>query len=153
MKNIVDMTPLVSVDLLVGFNGPCGERLYLLGKRTNSPAKGSMFVPGARVYKNEPITETIRRIAQTECGIAQYSAPIRRGLYEHWYPDSFHSDATPTHYFSLCYEITIDSARDTMVDIQHEYFRHLSKSEILDSPDVHKYTKYFFIPNATNRLQ
>ena len=66
--NIIDATPLVSVDLIIE------NRLkqILLGKRVNRPAQGYWFVPGGRILKNETIKDAIKRISTI---IPRCSAP------------------------------------------------------------------------------
>jgi len=62
--NIIDSTPLVSVDLII--ENPNKE--ILLGKRNNRPAQGFWFVPGGRIDKNEEIAGAIKRISTKEIG-------------------------------------------------------------------------------------
>ena len=58
--NIIDKTPLVSIDLII--ENPQGK--ILLGKRCNKPAQGYWFVPGGRIQKNETLEQAIRRISK-----------------------------------------------------------------------------------------
>ena len=57
----VSLTQLVSIDILVIYDGK-----LLVGERTNNPAKGSFFVPGGKVYKNEYLKEALERISKDE---------------------------------------------------------------------------------------
>ena len=61
----LSLTQLVSIDLLI----VCHEKL-LVGKRSNNPAQGSLFVPGGKVYKNEYLTEGLERISKQEIGFS-----------------------------------------------------------------------------------
>ena len=80
---IVQNTPLVSVDVLIVNDGR-----YLVGKRNNKPAQGYYFVPGARVFKNEPIEEAVCRVLKSECNIVLDQGVSAKcfGVYEHYYP-------------------------------------------------------------------
>ena len=94
-KNVVKHAPLFAMDLVI--INP--EKKVLLGKRTNSPAKGYWFVPGGRVYKNEPLDQAFQRISQDELGICLQRKNSRLlGLYEHFYDDSVFGNDISTHY-------------------------------------------------------
>ena len=56
---IVELTPLVSIDLIV-FND---KDEVLLGYRKNRPARDSWFVPGGKILKDERIHQAFRRIS------------------------------------------------------------------------------------------
>ena len=62
---VVRLTPLVAIDLIV--RDSAGR--VLLGERKNEPAKGSFFVPGGRITKNETLTAAFRRITRAELGV------------------------------------------------------------------------------------
>ncbi len=52
---VVRDAPLVSIDLVL----PDDVGRLLMGLRTNEPARGSWFVPGGRILKDEPLDEAI----------------------------------------------------------------------------------------------
>jgi colanic acid biosynthesis protein WcaH len=56
-KSIVENAPLVSIDISLAYKGK-----ILLGRRNNQPLKGEWFIPGGRIFKNEPWQECIRRV-------------------------------------------------------------------------------------------
>jgi len=77
-KLVVQSAPLFSIDLVV-LNE---KNQILVGKRKNAPAKGYWFVPGGRVFKNEPLAEAFARITRTELGIEfEYSSITQRRMY------------------------------------------------------------------------
>ncbi len=57
--NLIKNAPLVSIDLIVKNK----KDEVLLGLRKNAPAKGTWFVPGGRIGKNETLQEAFKRIA------------------------------------------------------------------------------------------
>lgn len=139
-ETVIDSTPLVSIDLIV--RNSAGE--VLLGKRINKPAQGYWFVPGGRVYKNEQINIALARIAKSELGIED--TPIQqaqfKGVYQHFYDDSFVSNAISTHYIVLAYELTIESVA-LNID-QHSEYAWLNVETLLQNSAVHQYTKDYF---------
>ena len=84
---VVNQAPLVSVDLVI--IDPL--KYCLLGRRNNRPAKGSMFVPGGRILKNEVIGTAVNRILLEETGykIRRLDKLCFIGVYEHFYTDSY----------------------------------------------------------------
>ena len=81
---IVDYTPLVSIDLIL--EDP--QERVLLGMRNNRPAQGFWFVPGGSIRKNERLCDAFKRISSLELGtvIALTNAALV-GVFEHLYED------------------------------------------------------------------
>ncbi len=147
MKNekfleIIDSTPLVSIDLIVeGKN-----ENYLLGKRINRPAKGYWFVPGGRIRKNETLSDAFIRISSIELGIElDYSKAVLLGAYDHIYEDNFHSrNCINTHYVALGYKVSISDDALLKIDDQHSEIKWWSKYDLLKNTNVHNNTKNYF---------
>jgi len=101
--NIIDSTPLVSIDLVI--ENECGE--FLLGKRLNKPAQGYWFVPGGRIRKNEMITDAFSRISLAELGNAlNINDAELLGAYNHIYDDNYlGKQGINTQYVVLGYKI------------------------------------------------
>jgi colanic acid biosynthesis protein WcaH len=59
-RSVVRLAPLVSIDLII--RNVRGE--VLLGLRNNEPAKGSYFVPGGIILKQERLYEAFARNPQ-----------------------------------------------------------------------------------------
>jgi colanic acid biosynthesis protein WcaH len=139
---VVDLTPLVSIDLIV-FN-VAGE--VLLGYRRNRPAVNSWFVPGGKILKDERIPAAIRRISLAELGQELDPALARfKGVYEHLYPDNF-ADAAgiTTHYIVLAHEFLLLPGTQINGDEQHAELRWWTVADLLSAPDVHENTKVYF---------
>lgn len=139
---VVDATPLVSIDLLLFRK----DGAVLLGHRLNRPAKDFWFVPGGRILKGERIVKALSRIVARELGP---SVPLDGwrsvGLYEHFYDDNFagHS-GIETHYVVLPHVRTLDFDVALTADDQHYALRWFSVSELQSSHVVHPYTKDYF---------
>jgi len=145
-KTIVDSAPLISIDILARKNNK-----VLLGKRVNKPAQGYYFSTGGRVNKNETINSAIGRIAKNELNIELFcSIPPRGvksilkfiGVFEHFYDDSIYKDVS-THYVNLAYEYEAEEALDLPTE-QHNEYKWFAIDELLESKQVHKYTKDYF---------
>lgn len=165
---VIEKTPLVSIDLIVrDENG-----LILLGKRINEPARGTLFVPGCRMYKDESIKDCIERVARTELGCdardlqfcsrhwrpVSFDQCIEQELQvnEHMYPTNFlekrkvDGDGTTqitTHYIALGVraEIKRDNFNEYVFAEQHQDWGWFHpKFEIPRHPHVHQLTKRYF---------
>ena len=145
-KDVVDNTPLVSVDLIVK-----KESKILLGKRVNRPAKDYWFTLGGRVLKNETINKALVRIAKVELGIELTSTPKFIGVFEHLYDDSIF-DLVSTHYVNLGYEVEV-SALDALPKDQHNEYRWFTLTELMTSDEVHAYVKDYFTTQKGTVIQ
>ncbi len=139
---IVELTPLVSIDLIV-FND---SDEVLLGYRRNRPAQDSWFVPGGKILKDERISSAIRRISFAELGLELDSALSKfKGVYEHLYGDNFAGvEGIGTHYIVLAHEFHLPPGAQVRGDDQHSELRWWSTAELLAAPDVHENTKAYF---------
>jgi len=98
-KDVVEHSPLVSVDLIIEFEGG-----VLLGKRENQPAQGEWFIPGGVVRKNESPSSAVQRIAQEEIG-SRVDILTQLGVYEHRYEVS-EFDGVSKHYIPIAHVVT-----------------------------------------------
>jgi colanic acid biosynthesis protein WcaH len=141
---VVDKTPLVSVDLIVVRD----QREVLLGFRNNRPAQGFWFVPGGRVLKNEKIDDALRRVAGAELGLPEVFAfsPRLLGVFQHFCPDSFAGDlGIPTHYVVLAHRLDVPADFSLpQADDQHREYRWWSLAEAASHYAVHRYTRDYF---------
>lgn len=112
-KVIVANVPIVSVDLLVRYEGG-----LLFGKRTNEPAKGYWFVPGGRVAKCETRTEAVQRIAKEELGLS-VEIVESLGAFEHMYDTSDVNGVDTKHYLASGYVVDVISGQ-IQTDTQHD---------------------------------
>jgi colanic acid biosynthesis protein WcaH len=139
---VVERTPLVSIDLIV--RSADGE--VLLGLRANEPARGSWFVPGGRVRKDERLEEAFARIVRTELDRqAAITDASFRGVYEHLYDTNCaERPGFGTHYVVLAHELAVPDVDLPPPDDQHRTYRWWAIDALLADPQVHRYTKDYF---------
>ncbi|MDX9815007.1 MAG: NUDIX domain-containing protein, partial [Sulfurimonadaceae bacterium] len=126
------------------------EDKILLGKRLNKPAQDFLFTLGGRVYKDEKLENAKKRILKNEIGlnIDDYN-PKFKGVFEHFYDDSFVDDNITTHYVNLAYEINVSYIQD-LPKAQHNSYIWLRLNELIDSNQVHRYVKDYFKTGENN---
>lgn len=139
-KKVIMFTPLISIDFLI--RNENGE--YLLGLRTNRPAQGFWFVPGGRVFKNEPLDVAFKRLTREELGVElERSQADFKGLYEHFYYDSMFSKNISTHYIVLAYEVEVTQKKILLNEQQHSQCKWV-KNENFHTLKIHAYTLDYF---------
>lgn len=139
---IVRLAPLVSIDLIIRDR----NHHVLLGLRSNAPARQFYFVPGGRIWKGERLAEAFAQISkvETQCELSLGNARLL-GVHDHIYSDNaFGESGYGTHYVAIGYEVQIPDGMHIQADDQHSNFCWMSKSELLQSPAVHSYTKAYF---------
>ena len=136
-QTVVDSAPLISIDILIK-----KDNKILLGKRINKPAKGYFFSTGGRINKNETIDNAMARVVLNELNIELKSVPKFIGVFEHFYDDSIYKDVS-THYVNLAYEYEVEETPDLPTE-QHSEYQWFAVDELLNSDQVHKYTKDYF---------
>ncbi len=139
---IVELTPLVSIDLIVINDAG----VVLLGYRRNRPAQDCWFVPGGKILKDERIPSAIRRISLAELGLELDPALAKfKGVYEHLYGDNFAGvEGISTHYIVLAHEFSLPANARINGDDQHAELRWWKVSDLLADPAVHENTKAYF---------
>jgi colanic acid biosynthesis protein WcaH len=140
---VVRLTPLVSIDLII--RDQAGR--VLLGRRTNDPAKDSLFVPGGRITKNETIPAAFTRLTKEELGTELRFADAQLvGVFSHIYKaNRFGDPSFGTHYVVLAYEATSDLPTEPLPRTQHREYVLKTEEEIAGSSEVHEFTKAYFI--------
>ncbi len=139
-ETVIASTPLISIDLII--KNSHGQ--YLLGYRTNKPAKGFWFVPGGRILKDETMDSAFIRLCQNELGIDAVRTNAKfLGTYEHFYQDYVFGDDITTHYVVLAYEVVLDINISELPNEQHNQYNWFSKSELLARDDVHLHSKWY----------
>lgn len=140
--SIVKHAPLIAVDLVI--QNESGE--VLLGLRRNAPARGFWFVPGGRIFKNEPIANAADRIVREELAIdSRLPRALFLGIFEHFYQDNFtHAQAFGTHYIVLAHRLSITTVQIKQLPLQqHAGYRWLPPQELLRARDVHPYSREY----------
>lgn len=147
-KKLIQLGSLFTLDLIVQNS----KGKILLGLRKNEPAKGFWFVPGGRTFKSENLDEALKRISKDELGIEitkDKVTPI--GIYEHHYEKNFFNEPLfTTHYIVLALKIKADINLSSLTEHQHNDYKFVSKEELVNSPDVHQFTKAYFIKEPEN---
>jgi colanic acid biosynthesis protein WcaH len=141
--DVVRLTPLISIDLIVVDN----RGRVLLGRRVNRPARGTWFVPGGRIRKDESLGGAFSRIVCEELGLDNVSQNTAcfRGVFEHHYDDNFAGAADiSTHYVVLGYMLVLRDSAPIGRFEQHSDYAWMAPSELLACPDVHENTKAYF---------
>lgn len=137
---IVRATPLVSIDLIVSD----ADGRVLLGLRNFEPAKGSLFVPGGRIRKDETIDAAFARLCRAELGVAARIEDAEfAGVFEHFY-DVARFGPGSTHYVVLAYKLKLARASSIKGDEQHAKLVWTDVDDLLARPDVHRFTRDYF---------
>ncbi|HEY4295731.1 MAG TPA: NUDIX domain-containing protein, partial [Paraburkholderia sp.] len=119
----------------------------LVGQRRNRPARGTWFVPGGRIHKDETLDAAFARIADDELGIANLvrSAARFEGVFEHHYSDNFAAEPdVSTHYIVLAYALSFAGTVPPGRPEQHSEYLWLAPAALLARADVHENTKAYF---------
>lgn len=141
--DVVRLTPLVAIDLIVRD----ADGRILIGHRRNRPARGTWFVPGGRILKDETLDAAFARIADAELGIAKLARSSARfeGVFEHHYSDNFAEEpGVSTHYIVLAYALSPGNTQQIGRPDQHSDYLWLTPAELFAHPDVHENTKAYF---------
>jgi colanic acid biosynthesis protein WcaH len=103
--HIVRHAPLVSIDIIIKDH----EQNVLIGLRVNEPARGTYFVPGGIIRKNETIRDGFTRILNAEVGLQKSLDGAKfLDVFEHFYETNrFEEPTYGTHYVVIAYELTL----------------------------------------------
>jgi colanic acid biosynthesis protein WcaH len=139
---VVDRTPLVSIDLVVRD----GTGRILVGRRVNEPARGTWFVPGGRIWKGEALEVAFQRIATVELGPGEWQRDRAQlmGTYTHLYPTNFADvPGIETHYVVLAHLVDVTTPPDLPED-QHSEYLWLLPGERPPIGEIHANTIVYF---------
>lgn len=140
---VIVHAPLISLDFIV--TNTQGQ--WLLGQRSNRPAKGSWFVPGGRVLKNETLDNAARRLTENELGeIYELNAMRFLGVYQHFYTDSIASPDVSTHYVVLAYQFQSSLDLEALPHHQHDRYCWWTADGIERDERVHDNTRAYLPP-------
>lgn len=113
----------------------------LLARRTNEPAEGEWFTPGARLYKGETLPDAARRVGREELGI-EVELTGQLGVYAHFWETSSVSGVESRHTVNVVFRAT--PTRDDFeieLDDQHDAYQFLSAPE----PGLHEYMRQYLV--------
>jgi colanic acid biosynthesis protein WcaH len=133
-KSYIKNMPLVSIDIIVVKNNK-----ILLGRRSNSPAKGYFFSIGGRIKKNESIDNALDRIAKEELNLKLKFKPKFHGVFEHFYDDGIYENVS-THYVNLAFIYNVKKINRLPIE-QHDEYRWFDLKELKKNEFVHEYVK------------
>lgn len=145
-KTVIAHAPLISIDLIIqNYEGK-----ILLGYRNNRPAQGYWFVPGGRIQKDETMAYAFKRLTLNELGV-EFSLTQAEliGPFEHFYSDNFSGNDFSTHYIALGYRLVIDDTTLLLPTEQHSQYSWMSVDELLEHPNVHKHSRWYFENKTT----
>ena len=142
-RTCVDSTPIFGIDMII-FSRKHG---VLMGSRINNPAKGKLFVPGGRVYKNERIIDAFNRILLSETGLTfPFEKSNSLGLHEHFYNvTNWSTIECSTHYIIEGRLIEVEPENIKLkinLNEQHSNFKWISLEDI-QSNSIHAYSKMY----------
>lgn len=117
-RTIVDVMPIVCVDLVVRLEG----KRVLLVKRANEPAKDEWWLPGGRILKGETLETAAHRKALEELGTDVWELqPL--GYYErHWATSPF-GLKSGHHTISFVFQTNILDGTPVILDNQSKEWR------------------------------
>jgi colanic acid biosynthesis protein WcaH len=102
-------------------------------------------VPGGRIRKGERLQMAWNRICRDELGLVlPWSTAQLMGVFEHFYPDNFLGESASTHYVVHAYRLIMDDAVTGFPLQQHERLAWWSLETLIDSDQVHPYTRAYF---------
>lgn len=140
---LIRLAPLVAIDLIIRDST---DRIFL-GLRINEPAKGVYFVPGGRIRKGERHREAFARISKNETN-HQFNLEDARllGVYDHIYStNALEEPGYGTHCVTIGYELHMMDTSNIRSNDQHSKYRWMTEEQLLESQEVHEYTKAYFI--------
>ncbi len=140
--HVIQHAPLVSVDLLVRRD----DDALLLGLRNNQPARGSWFVPGGRIRKNETMEDAFARLTRAELGQSvPFASAIFRGVYTHKYDTNYReAPGIGTHCVCLAYELPFAADMAELPKEQHAEYAWWTSAAAAQSDQVHVHTRAYF---------
>ena len=114
--------PLPCIDLLVTHKGN-----LLLMLRNNEPGKDLWFTPGGRIFKDEKLEDTVKRVLSEETGLQPINI-TQISTMSHMWPEA--------HTVTTIFRVEADSDRVTL-DNQHRDHRWINTME----KGLHPYIK------------
>ena len=130
-KQIVKAMPIPCVDAVIMSGGK-----FLLGKRVNQPLKNKWWLPGGRVFKNEPLEKAVIRKVREETGLSGkiISQLGTEGAIFRTGPFGF-----PVHTINTVFLLKISGKTLFELDAQHNEFKWFEQI----APSWHPYIKKF----------
>ena len=140
-RTCVDSMPIFGIDLIIYFN----KLGILMGRRINNPAKGKLFVPGGRVYKDESRKDAFERILINETGLnIKFESSSSIGLFEHFYDVNYwDTQNSNTHYIIEARLIKLETVDEQInMSKQHSNIEWINPYK-MKSNDIHYYSNLY----------
>jgi len=111
----------------------------LLARRSNEPAKGEWFTPGARLYKGEELIDAAHRVAEEELGV-EIELAGRLGVYSHFWDTSAVAGVETRHTVNIVYRASpVRPDFEITLDDQHDTYRFVTTA----TPELHPYMRHY----------
>jgi colanic acid biosynthesis protein WcaH len=115
-------------------------------------AAGRRAAPGlcpGKSTQDERFNEAFARIARDELNVELDVSSARvPGVFEHIYDENFAERAGGARYLVLGFEVRLADLPDRSVQDQHDDFRWFTLDEVLNSPEVHRFTRAYFLGSS-----
>jgi len=126
--------PMICVDLVVEHDGG-----VILARRDIEPAKGRWFWPGGRLFKGEPLKQSVHRVAEQELGI-DVEIVDQLGVQAHFWETSDAVGGPSRHTVNVVYRVMpVQDDLSLQLDDQHTEYRILTNPE----PPLHEYVHLY----------
>ena len=145
-SRVRQQTVLAALDLLI-INK---QGHVIVGRRCNAPAKGYLFVPGGRIHKSETLADALGRISSSEVGVRlEKSQGALHGVYDHIYREDSPVPEESIQYVVIACRFIVDGVV-FRPDAQHQELEFMAVEDLIKSPEVHSYTKNYFLEAPPN---
>jgi colanic acid biosynthesis protein WcaH len=122
-RKIINLMPIIVIDYLIYEHGNKSDDVLLV-RRKNNPLSGQWWLPGGRIYKNEPVNEAVYRILSDETGLNPEYVSTPEFL---WFYDARYEKSAwncDTHTISLIFETSIKKKEYTIeLDDQSDRYK------------------------------
>ena len=142
-RTVIRNTPIVSNDVLIKSKGK-----YLLLRRTGEPGRGLWWTPGGRLYKNEIISDSVRRIAKEELGIKKIKIKKFLGVFE-FYCKPGKLKEKDMHYISFSFLAEPIGKFKIKMDSQHSEYKFFTNPP----SNAHPFIKRIFSLNKKKNFK
>ena len=137
-KPILDAMPLLCVDV-VAYRGNRDGRSILMLERMEKPAKGLLWFPGGRLFKNESLEDAAKRKLREECGITRITLEKQIGAFSFSSHDGIFPDLKDGfHAVVIDYLVKVEDDTDMKVDDTSGGYKWLRRED-LNRQRLHPY--------------
>ncbi len=124
--------PITTVDVVV----VAPDNSVLLCKRLNEPARGLLYTPGGRQFKNEKLHQAAERILRTELGIVQIPELQYIGVIDEMFDVSAFAGIS-AHCTNIYFGCRLSKETPLVLDSQHSEYGWFKPND----PTLHPYVQ------------